>query len=823
MQTVLQDLRYALTSLKQRPGFTAVAIVTLALGIAANTAVFSVVRSILLRPLPYPSPQELTLLWTNFGLDLPQNWLSGPELLEMRELATQFQDIAVVVPITANLTAQGPGDEPQEINVGLVSGNFFRLLGIEAQVGRLVEPADDVATAQRIAVVGHGLWQRRYGGDEGIVGETLTADGLVYTIAGILPQDFAIVHPDAQFPGEVDLWTATTPAIRSFFGVDSYAQLPRGNHGFRGFGRMKPGVSLIQAQSDMDAVAEAIRRKSPDYYDFEGWGITVLSLHDDLVEDVKPALLILLGAVGFVLLIAVVNVANLMLTRAAGREREMALRRALGASRWRLLQQLGTESLALAMVGGVAGLGLAFLLVRVLSWWVPVNLPRGGEIAMDLHVLLFTVVLSLLTGVLFGLAPVVYTLRQDLSPSFKTAGSGTTTGVVGRRLRLGLVIAEVAFALLLLVGAGLLMRSFLRLLESDPGFESENRLTLRIALSPSRPPQDTVAFFDQLLDRVRGLPGVTSAGTISHLPLSGSYSSGTTRVRESSSVAEDDRAIEADRRQVSTDYFTTMGVSLLKGRSFREADNSQASLVAMVDEEFVRRFWPNEDPVGQSVAISSDDDGPEWREVVGVVAHSRHYNLSTVGREQVYVPYRQRPTASQYLTLRTSGDPLALAAAVRSEVWALDPDQPVSDVASMTDRVAGAVSQPRFNLFLLGAFASLALLLAAIGIYGVISYSVSQRSHEIGVRMALGAAGGDVLSLVVKQVSTLVAVGLAVGTLLAAWLMPLLESLLYTVDPDDPLTFTIVIAILLLAASMAAWTPARRATRVAPVDVLKTE
>lgn len=817
MSLIVQDLRYAFRTLIKSPAFALIAVVTLALGIGANTAVFSVVNAVLLRPLPYENPDRLTLVWTEFGPDLPQNWVSGPELVEMQEMNTLFDGIGAVVPFT---TAVSGGGEPEEVGAAGASGNFLQLLGVRAARGRLFGPDDDRPGAPRIAVLSHGFWTRRFGADPGVIGSTIVAGGQATTIIGVLPPEFSIQHPDAQFSEQVALWFPMGPLLEGVFGAGAYRELPRGAHFIRAFGRMKPGVTLAQAQADMDAVALAMQEQSPDYYDFAGWGITVMSLHGDLVEDVRPALFVILGAVGFVLLIACVNVANLLLARAAGREREIAVRTALGAGRWRLVRQLLTESLVLAASGGAVGLAAAFALVRAITVFAPDALPRTGDIGIDGGVLLFTVAISLATGTLFGLAPAFHTLKGNLAESFKEGGKGATVSLRGRRMRTALVVAEVALALVLLVGAGLMIKSFARLLESDPGYRTDDILTMRISLPSTRySGSDVVQFYDALLTRVRALPGVTAAGTISQLPLSGSYQSGTTAAERSETLAPDQRAFEADRRFVSPDYFATMGVALLAGRTFTERDNADAPLVAMVDETFVRRVWPNEDPIGQRVSVGSR----VWREVVGVVRHSRHYALGSNGREQVYLPYAQMPANTMYLAVRTATDPLALASTVGGEVWAIDRDQPVSDIQTMEMRVAGAVAQPRFNLLLLAAFATVALFLAAVGIYGVISYSVAQRGHEIGVRMALGARGGDVVTLVMRQGLALVGVGLGIGTVAALGLTRLLTSLLYGVGTADPLTYAAVAALLGGAGAAACYLPARRATLVEPVEVLREE
>ena len=818
MRTFLQDIRYSLRLLKQSPSFAAIAILTLALGIGATTAVFSVVNTVLVRPLPYEDPEQLAVIWTKFGSDLPQNWVSGPELVEMREFSSLLEEVGAVIPITVAFTGSG---DPEQIPAAGATGNFFDVMKVNAAQGRLFTPEDDVPGVSPVAVLSDGFWKRRFGGDSSILGQAIYTDGLPLTVIGILPPDFAIMHPGSNFPKDIDVWTPMSGLLNVFFGSGEYEKLDRGSHFMNTIARMKPGVTLGQAQADMDAVALQMQEKTPDYYDFDGWGITVLSLHGDLVKESRPALIVLFGAVGFVLLISCVNVANLMLARAASREREVAVRTALGAGRWRMIRQLMTESVTLSLVGGGFGLLLAFVFVKAVAAMAPATLPRGDEIAIDMSVLLFTLAISVGTGILFGLAPALHNMKGDLVESLKEGGRGAT-GIRGRRMHGLLVVSEVTLSIVLLVGAGLMIRSFTELLNSDPGYNSENLLTMSVSLPGSKyDAAGQTAFFDRLLEQTAALPSVTSVGAISILPLSGRGSSGTTRVDRTDQFPEDEAYVEADRRYVSPDYFPTMGVRVLKGRNFSPADAGDAPLVAVVDEEFVRRFWPNDDPIGKNISIAFNP--PVWREVVGVVAHSRHTDLQTIGREQVYMPYRQMSQGRMFLTIKTVGDPLALANVVRSEVWALDSDQPVDDVATMASRVDQAMGPATFNLMMLSVFASVALALAAIGVYGVVSYSVTQRNHEIGVRMALGAARGDVSSMILRQSLLTVSAGLLFGLIAAFGLTRFISSLLYNVSPNDPPTYASVAVILTITSVIACYVPALRATRVDPGSVLHEE
>ncbi len=822
---LLQDLRYALRSLRKNPVFTVVAVLTLGVGIGANTAVFSVVNGVLLRPLPYEEPDQLAVLWTNFGEDLPQNWVSGPEYLDLREHNTAFEEIAVLSTDSGALTGDG---DPEQVSVATVSGGFFEMLRVRPQMGRLLAPTDDIDGGAAVVVVADGFWRRRLGSDPDAVGSKLVLDGEPFTVIGVLEPDFAIHHPNISNPAGLDIWAPLQPTYHT-----SYASLGRGSHFLLGFGRMRAGVDVAQAQADLDAVATKMADLYPNSYVFDGWGLTAYSLHDDLVEGSRGGLAMLLGAVGFVLLIACVNVANLQLTRAVIRGREMALRTALGAGRRRLLQQLLTESLVLAGLGAVVGICLAFWMVRALLLVAPAGLPRVDAAGLDASVLLFAAALTLVTAILFGAAPGLFASRARLADSLKD-GNRTSAAAAGGRARGALVVAEVALALVLLVGAGLMLRSFSELLRTDPDYDTESLLTMRVALPQSQYEEESAAvLWDQLLERIRAFPEVVEAGATSALPLSGYGGSGTTFAEESSGVELSPNApfpfIEADRRWVTPTFFAASGMRLLRGRLFSQADSSDAAPVAVVDNEFARRFWGEQDPLGQRVTIkfSADEETgsmiPVWSEVVGVVQHARQRGIDRVGREQLYLPALQTPRFAMHLVVRTSGDPAAVTAAVRRELSALDVSLPISDLQTMQERVARSVAGPRFQSILLGAFGAAALLLAAIGFYGVIAFSVGQRTNEIGVRMALGADSGSVPSLVLRQAMLLVAIGLGLGLLAAFGLTRLLTDLLYSVSPSDPLTYAVVAALLSAVALFASWVPAARATRVQPVAALRDE
>ena len=826
LDSLLHDIRFSLRTLRKSPVFTLVAIATLGLGIGANTAVFSVVNEVLLRPLPYEDPEELFVVWTNFGRDLPQNWISGPEFLEIRDLNSTFEEFAIFTTTTWSMT--GNGSEPAQVSGAAVSGSFFDVLGTQVRRGRLFDAADD-DRRNMVVVISDAFWQAQLGTREPVLGSSLTLDGDNFEIIGVLPPDFRVHHPNVSNPEGVGLYTPFQSAYQT-----RYDEMDRGSHFLLGFARGRDGVTVDQAQADMDAVAVRMQEISGSYnYNFEGWGLQVYSLHGDLVENVRGALVILLGAVAFVLLIACLNVANLQLTRAAERGREIALRTALGAGRARLIRQLLTEATVLAGAGALAGVGLSYWLIRALQMVVPAGLPRAGSIALDMTVLGFAAAATLLTVILFGILPGIIATRTNLAETLKDSGRTVSTGLAGTRLRTTLVVAEVAMALVLLVGAGLLIRSFNSLLNMDPGYRTESLLTLRVSLPRPKYDIDTAPVFHrQLLDRVRQLPGVLDAGGISALPLSNSGGSGTTLAEHSASddvdTWNDYKNIEADHRYVTAGYFEAMDVELVSGRFFTDADSADALPVAIVDESFARRFWGEAEPLGQQVAVnwSMDPEGHgiasvRWREVIGVIRHARTWSLSADGREQFYAPVSQRPVYGMHLVIRTDGAPTAVAAAVNAAVWDIDPDQPVSDVSTMSDRVASAVATPRFNSLLLGSFAAVAVILAALGIYGVVSFSVGQRTAEIGVRMALGASQQRVRSMVLRQGMLAVVVGLGIGVVSALGLTRLMTSMLYNVTPTDPLTYVTVAATLAAVAVVACLIPAARATRVEPIAALR--
>jgi putative ABC transport system permease protein len=812
--TFWQDLRYGARVLLKKPAFTLIAVITLALGIGANTAIFSVVYAVLLRPLPYTDPDRLTILWTRAEkIGLEQNWVSEPEVLDFREQSELFEGFGVVNGSTFILTGDG---EPEQLKGAEISTNFFSVLGTKIKAGRDFAPEEEIPGAARVAILSDGFWQSHFGGEQSVIGSTINLSGRPTTVVGILPANFALmVPPEALVNANVDVWIP--------YAVD-YAKQERDSHGLTVIGRIKPGVTLARAQGEMNAIAA---RLYPIHYTHTGFEVKVVSLHGDLVKKMRPALLVLLAAVGFVLLIACANVANLLLGRAAAREKEMAIRAAMGAGRLRLLRQLLTESILLSLLGGAVGVGLAVWGVAALLALSPADLPRIDEVNIDSRVLLFTFAVATLTGILFGLFPALKASRTDLTQSLKE-GSRSVAGGGSHRLRSLIVVAEIALSLVLLVGAGLLMRSFFRLTRVDPGFDAHNVLSMKLSVPRSKYKEGaaTANFYKQLIEKIQALPGVESAAAISHLPLSGDYWGGTLTFEGVTANAERDNlaSFEVDQRVITPDYFATMKTPLLEGRFFTSLDVRGRPGVAIIDETLARRLWPDTSPVGRRFTFGRFPEKPEtWIEVVGVVRHIRHHRLEAEVREQVYYPHALLSFTGMTLAIRTASDPSGMVGAVRETVRSLDRDQPVYRIRTMDELVAGALAPARFTLLLLLIFAGVAAVLAVIGIYGVMSNAVTQRTHEIGVRMALGAQVSDVLKMVVAQGIKLVAVGIGAGLMAAFLLTRLMASLLFDVNATDSMTFIFVSVILAGVALVACYVPARRATRVDPMVALRYE
>src|SRR5262245_48514820 len=810
---LLQDLRYGARMLLRSPGFTLIAVITLALRIGANTAIFSLVNSILLRQLPFRQPEQL--VWVeSLRPDSGKRPFNLPDFIDYRDQNQSLAGIAAFTNWSASLTDHG---DPERLQGMRISANAFQLLGVEAVLGRALAPEDDTPGQHRVVVVGYELWQRRFGADPQLPGQTLTLNGASYTVVGVLPPQFSFPY------GEAELAVPLAPDADPWRGVRNSTNF------LRALARLKPGITREQAEADLTAVAERLRRQYP-VHNRQKLGVTLSPLHQEVVGDFRLAFWVLLGAVGVVLLITCVNLANLALLRAAGRRREMAIRSALGATRRSLIQQLATESMLLALLSGVAGLLLAFYSIPLLLALSPASLPRTAEVGIDFRVLGFTLALSLLAGVIFGLAPAWQATRVSLNEELKENGRSSADGARQSRARGLLVITEIALSLVLLVGAGLLVKSFLRLQAVSPGFKTENALAVRLSLPKAHYSNRAAltAFYEKLRPRLESLPGVETVGVVSALPLSPVFYSIPFTIEGRATTP--DEVERADYRVVSAGYFRAMKIPLIAGREFNERDTAETSPVTLISQNLARRHWPNSSPLGAHLRINDNNQGPRPVEIVGVVGDVKHLSLDGEAAPPIYLPIHQTHedgvvwlTDNQYWLLRTAVDPLTLQAAVRREIQAVDREAPASNIRTMEQYLAASVAPRRFNLWLLTVFAGAALALAATGLYGVISYGVAQRRHEIGIRMALGARASDVLKLVIGQGMALAIIGVALGLVAALALTRLMESLLFSVSATDPLTFMGIAVLLVFVALLACFVPARRAAKVNPIIALSDE
>ena len=810
MQTLLQDLRYGLRMLAKNPGFTAVAVLTLALGIGANTAIFSVIHAVLLRPLPYRDSDRVVVVG--------QGWMGGAgdfspaDFLDVRAQNHSFEQMAATREWSFNLSA---GDRPERVIGDVVTTNLFSLLGVEPVMGRGFTPEDGGQRANRVVVLSYGLWQRHFGGNTGVFGGKISLNGEPFTVVGVMPRGFG-------YPLGAELWVPPTFAVPAhpLRENDDPARM-RGSHYFEVIARLRPSVTLERARADLAVVFQNVARAHSDS-DLNGAKPWVNTLHEEEVGNVRPALLILLGAVGLVLLIACANVANLLLARGASRSKELAVRTALGASRRRMIRQLLTESVLLALVGGTLGILLAVWGSAPLAALLPPSLRDFAPLTADLRVLGFSLLLSLLAGVTFGLAPALSATRPKLAETLKEGGRSSLVGGSRRDQDL-LVIAETALALVLLVGAGLLLRSFVRLLAVDEGFDPDHVLTLQVSLPHARylEPAARVNFVNRVLAIVKALPGVQAASVATRLPLN---PGGSTR-----SILIEGRTYPPERpgeeitpsySVVSPEFYSVLHIPLLKGRAFTEADDAQAGRVFVVNRTMAKTFWAGEDPIGKRIRMGTDE---KWSEVVGVVGDVQQRQLGELPKPMVYAPYAQDPWPFMDIAVRTSTDPLSQVSSVRGAVLSVDSQEPVYNIATMEEIVSRSASGQRFNVILLGLFAALALCLTAIGVFGVTSFAVTQRRQEIGVRMALGARREDVLKMVVWHGMTLALVGVTIGVTGALGLSRFLSSLLYGVKPTDLATFAGVPLILLAVELLACYIPARRASKVDPMVALRYE
>jgi len=805
LTTMLTDLRYGIRQLRKDPGFTTVAVLTLALGIGANTAIFSLVDAVLLRPLPFKEPDRLVMIWEDASrTGFPRNNPTPATYMDWKSQNTVFEDVAALSWSDFNLTGDG---EPEKIEGNAVTANFFSLLGVPPVLGRPFVSEEDRAGGRKVVILSHGLWQRRFGGDPNVIAMDILLNGDKFAIVGVMPASF-------QFLGR-ELWVPI---------AFSQQQLSKRDAHYLGVvARLKVGVSLAQAQAEIQAITARIAQDHPvDAQDLRAY---LLPLREQLAGTVRPALLVLQIAVGCVLLIACSNIANLLLSRAAVRKKEMAIRASLGASRWRLVRQLLTESVLLAGCGGLLGLFLAGWSIAFLTQLIPEDMKLSAIVGIDAEVFGYTLLLSIFTGLLFGIAPALQTAGLDLNACLKQGGSGRVSDRSRRRLRSALVVGEVSLALVLLTGAGLMIQTFVYLQRLDLGIRPENVLTVSATLPWNRYGEiaKRSAFYDQVLRRVKALPGVVSAGFTTAIPLT--WKGGTSDLTIEGQAPEPGR--DAIHRQVSADYFRTMGIQLRQGRALTEEDGPRSLPVAVVNETMARQFWPNETAVGKRFKLGSLESSTPWLTIVGVTADIRQMGLDVPVKAEMYVPYPQVSYnfvfAPRALAVRSTTDPMQLAAAVRREIWAVDPQQPVSNIRTMEEILASEVSQRSIAMTLLAAFAALALLLAGLGIYGVLSYLVAQRRQEIGIRMALGARRMDILQMVVGEGMRWSIVGMAIGLSAAFALTRVMSSVLYGVSATDPVTFAFVSLLLIAISFIACYVPARRAARVDPMTTLRCE
>ena len=803
MNRLWQDIKVGMRTMLKAPTFTAVAVITIALGVGSTTAIFSIVNTVLMRPLPYRQPDQLMTVWgTRAQQGQGQLRASMPNFKDWQSQNTVFESLAAYGFNRYILTGV---DEPEQIRGAQVSEQFFQVMGVEPQLGSVFSAEQN---REPYVVLGDALWRRRFRADPGIVGKAITLNGTNFTVTGVMPPGF-------DFPGmEAVMWTTLTHALSS----TPEQATSRGANQLRVVGRLKQGVTPERAQAEMSVIASRLQQQYPETN--AALGVSVIPLHTQVIGNVRPALYALLGAVGFVLLISCANVANLLLTRAVVREREFVVRQALGASRLRLVRQMLTESMLLALVGGVLGVALAVVGVGLLAGLNLDILPRLAEASVDGRVLLFALGVSLLSGVVFGLAPSLQT-KVNLNETLRESGRGTVGAARGKHLRSLLVVVEVALSLVLLIGAGLMIRSFLGLLKIDPGFKPDNLLTMQVILPQSRyagGPQ-IINYYQQVLERVRALPGVQAVGVGSGLPPIFNQSRNSFQV-EGYQPSGSGESLTANYLPISADYFKALGAKVIDGREFAESDNAAAPKVVIISQQMAKRYFPDGRVLGRRITFS--DKAEDWRTVVGVASDLKYSgSLYSEAEDAVYLPYTQAPFAGMFLLVRTAGDPQSRTTDVRNAIWSIDRDVPLAKVRTMEQVLAESVAQPRFYTLLLGVFAAIALILASVGIYGVISYSVAQRRHELGLRIALGAQPRNVLWLVMAQGLKLVLVGVAIGVFFALASVRVMNSLLYGVSTTDVTTFVVVPLVLVGVAMVASFVPASRATRVDPMIALR--
>ena len=799
MGTLLQDLRYGFRMLYRKPAFTIVAVVTLALGIGANTAIFSVVNAVLLRPFPYPHAERLVTARSNLSL---------PDLSDIQAQSKSFEEVGGIVLQALDFTG---GAEPVQVQAGLVNAGLFNVLGAQPIIGRTISAAEDVTGGERVVVLSYGFWQRQFGGDPGIIGRAIPLSGNNYTVIGVLPSSFEAPRENPE-------------VLASLRVVNPLAANARGVHFLRTYWRLRPGVTLSQAQAELANIDQQLEQQYPA--ENKGRRTRLMSLHERVAGDTRPALLILFGAVGLVLLIACANFANLLLARATSREREIVIRAALGAGRRRLIRQLLTESVMLSVLGGAVGLLLALWGIDLLQSLKPRNLPRLSAISIDGRVLFFTLGLAVLTGLVFGLVPALNASRLNVNEALKEGGRSSTAGITRHRFSNLLVASELALALVLLIGAGLLIKGFWRLRAVEPGFATDNLITMRLELPEARYkeiPKQT-QFRERALEAINVLPGVEAA-MVSEIPLGGDALFHNFIIEGRPPLSPGDEP-ELYSRTVAGDYFRTMRIPLLSGRDFTPQDREGSPLVGVINEAMARQYFPNGDAIGSRVRWARQEGEPQWITIVGIAGDVKHNGLDLPEEPAIYAPYAQLTQPWKRwmsVVVRSNGDPQTIANMVKGQIWTIDKELPVTKVRTMTEVMAASVASQRFMMLLLGIFAAVALALATVGIYGLMSYSITERTHEIGIRMALGAQARDVLGMVVGQGLKLILVGISVGLVGAFALTRIMSSLLFGVSTVDPVTFVAVSVVLAVVALAACYIPARRATKVDPMVALHYE
>src|SRR5215467_7247686 len=823
MNSWMQDVRYAFRSLGKNPGFTLAAVLSLAIGIGANTSIFSVANALLFRPLPYDDPDRLVILWNRSpGLGITQDWFSTAQYFDIKTGHHGFEQVAIAIGGNYNLTGKG---DPERVGAVRVSSNLLPMLGAHPALGRLLTPDEDLPGHPASAVLTDGMWARRFGRDPRVLGTSVIINGQTYEVVGVLPQSFSL-------PQEV------VPLLDGTQQADLFLPLPlaptaasqvRDHEDYNIVGKLKPSVSLQQAQAEMDTITARLRREFPENYPPNG-GLTfsIVPLLEQVVGNIRRSLLVLLVSVGFVLLIACANVANLLLSRAVARQQEIAVRTALGASRWHIVRQLLTESVVLSMCGGALGILICLLSVKWIHILGTKSIPRLQDVRIDGRVLLFTLLLSVFSGILFGLAPALRVSRLNLNSTLKDAsrGSAGTSAVWGRgnNIRRLLVVSELALSLILLIGAGLLIRSFALLQDVLPGFNPRGVLTFDLTMTGRKynDKQAILNTYRELWERLERVPGVQAAGGVTSLPLSQAFA-WTPITVEGRTPLPGEKFLNADERLVGGRYFAAMGIPLRRGRFFNEQDDTTKSIVVLVDEYMAAQLWPGQDPIGKRIHIVELQSKDPWQTVVGVVGRVKQDSLDSDPRIAFYLAHTQFPARSLTVALRSAADPAAMVSAVKNELRSLDPDLPMYYVRTMEQRVGESLARRRFSMLLLGIFASVALVLADIDIYGLMAYLVSQGTREIGIRMALGASQRNILSLVVRQGMTLALSGVAIGVAAAFLLTRLIRSLLFGVQATDPVTFAGISFLLAMIALFACYIPAQRAARIEPMVSLRCD